>query len=123
MSRHDLTDDQWAVIEPLIPKQPRARGRPRNDDRRTRNGMLSVLHTGCAWADLPKEYGSPSTCWRRWHEWSHDGMWERIWRTLLSRLDADGTLEWACAFLDGSFVPANKGALASAKQRLATAQR
>jgi hypothetical protein len=50
-------------------------------------------------------------------------MWERIWRTLLSRLDADGTLEWACAFLDGSFVPANKGALASAKQRLATAQR
>ncbi|MEJ5344382.1 MAG: IS5/IS1182 family transposase, partial [Chloroflexus sp.] len=34
MSRHDLTDDQWAVIEPLIPKKPRTRGRPRNDDRR-----------------------------------------------------------------------------------------
>ncbi|ABY34714.1 TIS1421-transposase protein A [Chloroflexus aurantiacus J-10-fl] len=123
MSRHDLTDDQWVVIEPLIPKQPRARGRPRNDDRRTLNGMLYVLHTGCAWADLPTEDESPSTCWRRWHAWSQDGTWERMCRTLLSRLAADGTLAWARALLDGSVVPATKGALAEAQRRLATAPR
>jgi len=107
MSRHELTDAQWAIIEPLIPKQKPGRGRPRADDRRTLNGIIYVLKTGCAWADLPREYGSPTTCWRRLHQWTQDGTWERIWRALLSRLDEAGQLEWAHAFLDGSFVPAN----------------
>ena len=111
MSRHDLTNEQWAVIEPLIPKKTSKRGRPRNDERRTLNGILYVLKTGCAWEDLPSEYGSDSTCWRRLNEWSLDGTWERIWRTFLSQLDAEGKLEWAQAFLDGSFVPAKKGAM------------
>jgi len=71
-----------------------------------------VLKTGCAWEALPREYGSDSTCWRRLNEWSRDGTWERIWRTFLSQLDADGKLEWAQAFLDGSFVPAKRGAMA-----------
>ncbi|WP_416181186.1 transposase [Chloroflexus sp.] len=62
MSRHDLTDDQWAVIEPLIPKKQSTRGRPHTDNRRTLNGILSVLYTGCSWADLLKECGLPSTC-------------------------------------------------------------
>lgn len=57
MSRHDLTDDQWVMIEPLISKKKSARGRPCNDDRWTLNGILYVLHTGCAWADLPKNTG------------------------------------------------------------------
>jgi transposase len=57
MSRHDLSDEQWVVIEPLILKKPRKRGRPRNDDRQTLNGILYVVKTGCAWEDLPREYG------------------------------------------------------------------
>ncbi|WP_322822859.1 transposase [Chloroflexus sp.] len=123
MSSHDLTDDQWAVIEPRIPKQQRTRGRPRTDDRRTRNGMVAVLPTGCAWADLPTENESPSTCWRRWPAWSHDGTWERSWRTRLRRRDTDGTLAWARAVLDGSVVPAKQGVLAEAQRRSATAPR
>jgi len=111
MSRHDLNDDQWAVIEPLIPKQKAGPGRKRADDRKTLNGILYVLKTGCAWEDLPREYGSDTTCWRRLNEWSEDGTWERIWRTLLSQLDAEQKLVWAQAFLDGSFVPAKKGAM------------
>ncbi|WP_416208432.1 transposase [Chloroflexus sp.] len=59
-----------------------AQGRPCNDNRRILNGMLYVLHTGCAWADLPKEYGLPGTYWRRWLAWSQDGTWERIWSSL-----------------------------------------
>lgn len=82
-----------------------------NDDRVTLNGILYVLKTGCAWEDLPPEYGSDTTCWRRLNEWSLDGTWERIWRTFLSQLDAAGQIEWAQAFLDGSFVPAKKGAM------------
>ncbi len=111
MSRYDLTDEQWAVIEPHLPKRTRKRGRPRNDDRQTLNGILYVLKTGCAWEDLPPEYGSDTTCWRRLNEWSQAGTWERIWRAFLSELDAQTKLEWAQAFLDGSFVPAKKGAM------------
>lgn len=110
MSRHELTDSQWVVIEPLMPKAKRT-GRPRADDRRTINGILYVLKTGCAWEDMPREYGSPVTCWRRLNQWSNDGTWERIWRTLLSQLDAAAKIEWTQAFLDGSFVPAKKGAM------------
>lgn len=123
MSSHDLTDAQWAVIEPRLPKRQWRRGRPRNDDRRTVNGMLSVLKTGCAWSDLPKADGSAGACWRRLRDWSRAGTWERIWRTLLSHLDAAGDLDWSRAFVDGSFVPAKKGAMAEAQRRLAKARR
>lgn len=104
----DLTDAQWAVIEPLMPPRKRT-GRPRADDRQTLNGILYVLRTGCAWADMPERYGSYVTCWRRLDGWSQDGTWERIWRELLSRLDAEERLDWTRAFLDGSFVPAKRG--------------
>jgi transposase len=121
MSRHELTDEQWAVIQPLIPQQPPGRGRKRADDRQTLHGILFVLKTGCPWEDVPREYGSPTTCWRRFQAWTADGTWERVWRLLLSQLDGQGKLEWAQAFLDGSFVPAKKGDLGSAKRRLAKA--
>ncbi len=108
MSRHDLSDAQWELIARLLPPQPKV-GRKRRHDRRTVNGILDVLKTGCAWVDWPKEYGSASTCWRWFERWSADGTWEGISRTLLSALDAQAKVEWAQAFLDGSFVPAKKG--------------
>jgi transposase len=110
MSRHDLTDRQWQVLEPLLPSPKNGPGRPRIDNRKCLNGILYVLKTGIPWADLPAEYGSPSTCWRRFDEWSEAGVRDRIWRALLSTLDQAGKIEWAAAFLDGSFVPSKKGA-------------
>lgn len=109
MSRHELTNEQWSVITPLVPQRKLGRGRPRNDDRQTLNGILYVLKTGCAWEDMPRVYGSPTTGWRRLQEGSADGTWENIWRALLSQLDAASKIEWAQAFLDCSFVPAKKG--------------
>jgi transposase len=117
MSRHEITDAQWAVIEPLIPKQKPGPGRKRNNDRQTLNGILVVLKTGCPWEDVPRAYGSPATCWRRFRHWARDGTWEQIWRALLGQLNAQGKLEWAQAFLDGSFVPAKKGVPASARRK------
>lgn len=93
MSRHDPCDEQWAVIESLVPKQKNTRGRRRNDDRRTLNGILGVLKTGVRVGDPPPEYGSDATSWRRLKEWSQDGTWERIGRTFVSRLDAEGKRE------------------------------
>jgi transposase len=123
MSRPDLTDAQRAVIRPLIPKQPPGPGRKRADDRRTVNGILFVLKTGCTWGDVPRVYGSPTTRWRRFQAWAANGTWEGIWRTLLGQLDVQDKLEWAQAFLDGSFVPAKQGGPASARPQLARARR
>ena len=104
----DLTDQQWAVLEPLMP--PRARtGRPRADDRTTLNGILWVLRAGARWADLPRRYGAPSTCHHRLKTWQASGVWERIWRALLSRLDGQGGVDWKMGFLDGTFVPVKRG--------------
>jgi transposase len=109
----ELTDAQWALIAPMLPA-PNRRGRPRADDRATLNGILLVLRSGCRWQDIPRRYGAPNTCWRRLAHWQTDGTWERVWRALLANLDARGKLDWAQAFLDGSFVPAKRGARLSA---------
>ena len=52
MSRYDLTDFEWRVIEPLLPNKPR--GVPRVDDRRVLNGIFWVLRSGTPWRDLPE---------------------------------------------------------------------
>src|SRR5262249_43356312 len=108
MSRIHLTDRQWAFIHPLLPPLART-GRPRADDRGTVEGILYVLITGCRWQDLPREYGAPTTVWRRLKRWGEEGVWERIWRAALVALDRQGQLDWSIAFLDGSFAPAPKG--------------
>lgn len=106
-----LSDHQWQVIEPLLPL-PNRMGRPRANDRQTLDAILFVLRSGSRWEDLPKELGSPTTAWRRLKSWEDAGVWENIWRAVLNSLEAQDKLEWAQAFLDGSFVPAKKGALA-----------
>src|SRR5258707_8250969 len=107
-SRGSLSERQWDFIRPLLPPLART-GRPRADDRRTIEGILYVLITGCRWQDLPREYGAPTTAWRRLKRWGETGVWERIWRASLAALDQHGQLDWTMAFLDGSFVPAKKG--------------
>jgi transposase len=108
MSSIALTEQQWAFIQPLLPRPART-GRPRANDRQTIEAILYVLITGCRWQDLPREYGAPTTAWSRLKRWSEEGVWERLWRAALAALDAQGRLEWSMAFLDGSFAPAKRG--------------
>ena len=70
--RHELTDEQWEAIAPLLPVSG-ARGRPRVDDRRVINGMLFKAKTGISWRDLPERYGSWKTVYTRFWRWSRDG--------------------------------------------------
>jgi transposase len=114
MQKAFLSDEQWAKIEPLLPKT-KSRGRPWADNRCVLEGILWVLKSGARWRDLPKEYPSPSTCWRRLRQWEEHEVWLKIWRQFLSELDQRGKLDWSESFLDGSFAPAKKGASALAK--------
>jgi transposase len=70
--RHELTDEQWQAIEPLLPPSG-TKGRPRVDDRRVINGMLYKAKTGIAWRDLPERYGPWKTIYTRFWRWSRDG--------------------------------------------------
>ena len=83
---HDLedlvNDDTWERIAPLLPAAART-GRPRANDRRTVVAVLHVLGTGCRWCDLPREFGSYVTAWRRYHNWTESGDWRRIWWAFL----------------------------------------
>src|SRR5258705_4751624 len=108
MSRIALTEQQWAFIRPLLPPPART-GRPRANGRRTLEGILYILVTGSRWQDLPREYGAPTTVWRRLKRWGEMGIWEHIWRAALAHLDQAGQLDWSMAFLDGSFAPAKNG--------------
>lgn len=72
MRRHELTDEQWQVIEPLLPASG-TKGRPRVDDRRVINGMLFKAKTGVAWRDLPERYGPWKTVYNRFWRWSRTG--------------------------------------------------
>ncbi len=111
-----LTDAQWEKIRPLLPR-PRSRrrgGRPRASDRKVLEGILWILRSGARWQDLPEEFPSPATCWRRLRDWEEQGVWLNIWRAFLAELNERNQLQWSESFLDGSFAPAKKGALESA---------
>jgi len=119
-----LTEEQWEIIEPLLPKPKRSPkgGRNRKDNREVFEGILWVLRSGARWKDLPDEYPSPSTCWRRLQEWEEHGVWLKAWRALLAKLDEDGQLRWAEIFADGSFAPAKKGGAAWVKPNVEKVQ-
>jgi len=112
-----LTDAQWEKVRPLLPKRPpRPRGgRPPAPNRKVLEGILWILRSGARWQDLPEEFPSPATCWRRLRDWEEQGIWLAIWRAFLGELNERQQLKWSESFLDGSFAPAKKGAPPSAR--------
>ena len=76
--RSDLTDDQWAIIEPLLPP-PVAAGAPRKTNlREVLNAIFYVLSTGCAWSALPHDLPPEGTVRDYFHQWRRRGLWQQI---------------------------------------------
>lgn len=73
----DLTDAQFAVLEPLLPP-PKPRGRPRADLRAVLNGILYLVRSGCQWRLLPHDFPPWSTVHTWYRRWRTDGTWDRI---------------------------------------------
>src|SRR5688572_5380237 len=122
----DLTDEQWAKLEPILPELPvreDKRGRPWRPNRDVLNGILWVLRTGAPWKDMPGRYPPYATCHRRFSAWVRDGTMRRIVETLARDLKDRGKLDPEEAFVDGTFAPAKKGAATSAKPSGARAAR
>src|SRR3954466_8634538 len=73
----DITDAQWALIEPHIPVYPG--GRPRKTDPRdVVDAVFYILRTGCQWRYLPVDFPPKSTVWRYFDEWRHNGTLDQI---------------------------------------------
>ena len=79
----DVTDAEWAVLEPLIPNATPG-GRPRKTDMRSAiNAMLFLLRTGCPWRYLPRDGFPPrSTVYNIFRKFQADGTWHAIWDQL-----------------------------------------
>ena len=110
----DITDRQWIKIEPVILQlmcKKDSRGRKPRDPREVLNGILWVLRTGAPWKDLPERYPPRQTCHRRFQQWVKAGVFRRIIEELAADLQERGGLDLREAFIDGSFVPAKKGAV------------
>jgi transposase len=115
MAKPLVSDELWAIFEPLIPpveRRYRFPGRKRIDDRKVLTGILFVLQTGIPWEYLPKEMGCGSgmTCWRRLKEWQDAGVWQRLHEVLLARLHKADRIDWSRAVIDSSHVRAVGGA-------------
>ena len=102
MARFDLSDDEWAVIEPLLPKK--GRGPARRDDRTVLNGIFYILRTGAPWRDLPERYGPRTTAYNRYVRWGERDIWREIFEALVTEC------EDALVFVDSSIVKAHRAA-------------
>ncbi|MBI0539783.1 IS5 family transposase, partial [Roseomonas sp. KE2513] len=112
MAKPLVPNDLWAAVEPLLPAEraePKG-GRPRLADRAVLTGILFVLTTGSPWERLPMKMGCGSgmSCWRRLRDWQVAGVWRRLHRVLLERLEAAGAVDWSRAALDSTSVAAKK---------------
>jgi transposase len=112
MSRGDVSDEQWGLLEPLLPRLVRradGRGRPWKDSRVVLNGVLWVLRTGAPWHELPPRYGAYQTVHRRFQSWVRTGVIEQVSLAVARHLQEAGGLDLKECFVDGTFVPAKKG--------------
>jgi putative transposase len=108
----DLTDEQWKLIEPLLPKA-KFGGRPRTTDmRQVVNGIMYLLRTGCAWRMLPHDFPSWPTVHDYYRRFRHEGIWEKVHMNLREqvRIEAGRQASPSAAIIDSQSVKtAEKG--------------
>jgi putative transposase len=106
-----IPDELWDEIKIMLPteKPNNTTGRPIVPFRRVLDGILYVLRTGCQWKMLPKEYGSGSTCHRRFQQWILTKVFQRLWNRLLQVYDDVKGIGWKWQSLDSVSIKAPLG--------------
>lgn len=108
--RHELTDEQWARVAPLLPAQRAATGRPARDHRQMVNAMLWLHATGAQWRDQPERYGPWQSVATRFYRRVASGLWDRILAALQQQGDAAGQLDGSAHYVDGTVIRAQQHA-------------
>ena len=114
--RHELTDEQWELIAPLIPERKARTGRPPKDPRLMWNGILWILRTGAPWRDLPERFGPWQTVYDHFSRWRREGVFDRILKALQIKLDREGHIDWSLWSIDGTSIRAARAAAGATKK-------
>jgi transposase len=102
MHRHALSDEQWAQLQPLLPR--RGSGRQAKDDRLFVEAVLFRVKTGVPWRDLPERFGPWKSVYNRFANWAAKDHWAAIFRELQLEIDEIGSI------VDGSVIRAHQDA-------------
>jgi transposase len=116
MKRHELMDEQWALVEPLLPLSTARTGRPPSDRRTQLNGIFWILATGAPWRDLPERFGPWQTVYDHFRNWRKSGVFAAIIEALQVKLDNKGYIDWELWCVDGSSVRAARAAAGADKK-------
>jgi transposase len=122
----DLTDDEWALVKPLIPPAKRGGNRRHVDERAIVDGLMYILSTGCQWRALPKDLPPRSTVHDYFDLWSWDGTLDRIHHALYvkCREQAGREASPSAAIIDSQSVKAaEKGGPRSTRMAMTRARR
>ena len=122
----DLTDEEWALVAPLIPPPKRGGNKRSVDLREVVNGLMFVLGTGCQWRALPKDLPPRSTVHGYFDLWDWDGTLKRLHHTLYvaCREKAAREASPTAAIIDSQSVKGGeKGAPASTRPAMTQARR
>lgn len=92
--RADLTDVQWAVLEPLLPKGKKPGRPPKWSKRQLINGIRWRIRAGTPWRDVPPAYGPWQTVYGLFRRWQRNGAWKKILADLQTLADAAGSITW-----------------------------
>ncbi len=114
--RHELTDEQWQQLQPLLPPEKPRAGKPNLPHRTIVNGIVWRLKTGAPWRDLPERFGKWATVYSRFRRWQRAGIWDRVLAALQSAGDAAGRLDWEVHFVDGTVIRAHQHAAGARKK-------
>ncbi|MFF2778846.1 IS5 family transposase [Streptomyces sp. NPDC058052] len=94
MARGDLTDEQWTVLEALLPKGAKPGRPPLWTRRQLIDGIRFRVRTGIPWRDVPAEYGPWGRVYDLFRRWQRDGTWQWIFAALQARADAKDLITW-----------------------------
>ena len=120
--RFDLTDAQWALLQPLLPvgKKP---GRPLKwSKRQLIDGIRWRIRVGAPWRDLPPVYGPWQTVYGLFRRWQRAGIWQRILIALQAQADAAGLIRWDVS-VDSTIARAHQHAAGARKKGICRSNR
>ena len=113
--RFDLTDAQWAMLQPLLPVGKKAGRPPKWTKRQLIDGIRWRVRVGAPWRDVPPAYGAWQTVYGLFRRWQRAGIWQQILTALRTRADAAGLVRWDVS-VDSTIARAHQHAAGARKR-------
>ena len=113
--RHDLTDAQWGLLQPLLPVGAKPGRPPKWSKRQLIDGIRWRVRVGAPWRDVPSVYGPWQTVYGLFRRWQRAGVWPRILTALQARADTDGLIVWDVS-VDSTVMRAHQHAAGARKK-------